>query len=167
MSLKRTRSNTLYLSTESAHKRARVDAPPIYRSESIGTLNIVPRPIQSRAFISGSGMWGNAFRLPVEPTHRGFTIGRMAPSLHIDVRDYTMSRSISHIHCVIIYNKATQHFELENRGRNGTRVNGTVVGRGGRYIRKHLEHDDVITVGDLSMTFKYVNPPKSLSVVMI
>lgn len=160
MALKRPRSCVAKTSEESLFKYIRSDAgPPASAFAVPSTINIVPVPVTPHAYITGTGHYGQSFRIPVRPTRDGFKIGRSIAGLGIDLRDYSGSRNISHVHCTIFKAHANDRLRVDNLSRNGTRVNGKCMGRGGTHEAHQLEDKDVISVGDIDMVFTYVNPP--------
>jgi pSer/pThr/pTyr-binding forkhead associated (FHA) protein len=92
-----------------------------------------------------------------------FLIGRKNSKCDLDLYTHTEVKTISHQHCGIAFIEETNLFEIQNFGRNGTRVNGSTVlkkiddsenlspttPRGQAVLR----NGDVIEIGKIALTF--------------
>jgi len=86
-----------------------------------------------------------------------FLIGRKNAEVHLDLAEIAESRTVSHKHCGVSLNKYTRKFQLENFGRNGTRLNGTPFGKVGDATRP-LNDGDFIEVGKVKFQFQIMKP---------
>eukprot|EP01128_Nolandella_sp_AFSM9_P011761 TRINITY_DN8689_c0_g1_i1.p1 TRINITY_DN8689_c0_g1~~TRINITY_DN8689_c0_g1_i1.p1 ORF type:complete len:732 (+),score=149.80 TRINITY_DN8689_c0_g1_i1:112-2196(+) len=122
---------------------------------------LVPQSTVCHAELSGRGIWGETFRAPLRNQPIGFFIGRKNPRMDIDLSEFTDVRTISHKHCGFFYNSKMGRFEVENFGRNGTRLNGELFGKATGSRRKSLKDGDIIEVGRVKIVFNIVVDPKT------
>jgi hypothetical protein len=106
-----------------------------------------------RAVISGDGIWGEHFRFELHQKPTGFMIGRKNPSVDLDMSEYTDVRTVSHRHCMFVFNRKLNVFQIENYGRNGTRLNNELFGKSGS-ARRNLNNGDIIEVGKVQIKFE-------------
>jgi hypothetical protein len=121
-----------------------------------GKFSLEPTAPAPAARLTGKGHYGERFTHELTHPFSGFFIGRKNPEISLDLSDFTEIRTVSHKHCGIVFNKALNRFELENYGRNGTRLNGELFGKGGE-TKRPLKSGDKIEIGKVQLTFTHVN----------
>jgi len=77
-----------------------------------GKFALKPAESLPRAVISGSGIWGEHFRFELHHYPTGFVIGRKNPNVDLDMSEYTDVRTVSHRHCMFVYNRKLNKFQL-------------------------------------------------------
>jgi hypothetical protein len=98
--------------------------PYISPAFSLKPANQLPRAVISGIFslfiifvhtyriFSGDGIWGEHFRFELHQYPTGFLIGRKNPNVDLDMSEYTDVRTVSHRHCMFVFNRKLNQFQI-------------------------------------------------------